>query len=57
VHASVFGLVREEQVGAYATVLGELLRVVPVPGGHMVFWDAYDETADALDAFLKDPGT
>jgi lipase len=57
VHASVFGLVREEQIDAYATVLGELLRVVPVPGGHMVFWDAYDETADALDAFLKDPGT
>jgi lipase len=55
VHAKVFGLVREEQIAAYATVLGDLLRVVAVPGGHMVFWDAYEQTADALQAFLEDP--
>ena len=55
VHADVFGLVREEQIAEYATVLGDLLRVVAVPGGHMVFWDAYDRTADALQAFLEAP--
>jgi lipase len=52
VHANEFGLVREEQITAYATVLGDLLRVVAVPGGHMVFWDAYEQTADALQTFL-----
>ena len=54
VHANVFGLVREEQIAAYATVLGDLFRVVAVPGGHMVFWDAYEQTAAALQAFLED---
>jgi lipase len=57
VHANVFGLVREEQITAYATVLGDLLRVVAVPGGHMVFWDAYEQTADALQVFLEDPSS
>jgi hypothetical protein len=23
-----------------------------VPGGHIVYWDAYEETADALERFL-----
>jgi lipase len=55
VHASEFGLVREEQIAAYTTVLGDLIRVVAVPGGHMVFWDAYEQTADALQLFLEDP--
>ena len=55
VHAGEFGLVREEQLDAYATVLDELLEVVEVPGGHMVFWDAYEETANALERFLEDP--
>jgi hypothetical protein len=26
--------------------------VVPVPGMHMVMWDAFDETADAVADFL-----
>lgn len=52
VHAGTFGLVREEQIEAYATVLGDLIRIVDLPGGHMIFWDAYEQTADALDAFL-----
>ena len=43
---------RDDQVDAYAAALGDLLRVVTVPGGHMVFWDAYDQTADVLQAFL-----
>jgi lipase len=56
VYADQFGLVREEQIEAYRTVLGDLLRIVEVPGGHMVFWDAYDETADAVEDFLEDAG-
>jgi len=27
-----------------------------VPGGHMVIWDAYEETADAVERFLEDAG-
>jgi len=32
--------------------LGALLEVVTVPGGHVVLWDAFDETADAIEQFL-----
>jgi len=53
VHAGEFGLVRAEQLEAYHTVLGELIEIVEVPGGHMVFWDAYEPTADALERFLE----
>ena len=28
------------------------LEIVTVPGRHVVLWDAYDETADAVDRFL-----
>jgi lipase len=52
VHASQFGLVREEQRDEYARVLGERLELVAVPGGHIVYWDAYEETADAVEKFL-----
>jgi lipase len=51
-YASDFGLVRDEQVQAYRSALGGRLRVVTVPGGHMVHWDAWEQTADAIDAFL-----
>lgn len=51
-YANAFGLVRDEQVGSYRAALGELLEVVTVPGGHVVYWDAYDATADALERFL-----
>ncbi len=53
VHAGKFGLVRAEQLEVYATVLGERVEIVEVHGGHMVFWDAYEETADALQRFLE----
>ena len=36
----------------YRRALGELLRVVVVPGGHTVLWDAYEETAAAVEGFL-----
>lgn len=52
VHASQFGLVREEQRAEYAAELGEQLELVAVPGGHDVYWDAYEETAGAVESFL-----
>lgn len=51
-YANRFGLVRDEQVDAYRTALGDRLRVVTVSGGHVVYWDAYEQTADAVDRFL-----
>jgi lipase len=39
-------------VDVYRDGIGDLLRVVDVPGYHSPFWDAFDETADAIDAFL-----
>jgi lipase len=55
VHARQFGLVRDDQIGEYERVLGDLIEVVEVDGGHIVYWDAFDETADAIDRFLQDP--
>ena len=37
---------------AHRAALGDLLEVVVVPGGHTVLWDALDETAEAIAAFL-----
>ena len=54
VHAREFGLVRAEQLEAYATVLGDLIELVEVPGGHMVYWDAWEPTADVVGRFLED---
>jgi lipase len=53
VYAPAYGLVRQEQLDAYGAALGGDLTVVPVPGRHMVIWDAYAETADAVDTFLR----
>ena len=55
VHAGDFGLVREDQLETYERALGDLLQVVEVPGGHIVYWDAFEETAGAVEAFLEDP--
>jgi len=52
VHASQFGLVREEQLEEYVASLGEGLEVLAVPGGHIVYWDAYEQTAGAVEKFL-----
>ena len=30
-------------------------RSITVPGGHIVMWDAFEETADAILGFLDDP--
>lgn len=45
-------LVSIGEVELYRAALGDLLQVVVVPGGHSVLWDAFDETADAIDSFL-----
>ena len=52
VHASQFGLVREEQLAEYVSDLRDRLETVAVPGGHIVYWDAFEETADAIEKFL-----
>ena len=41
---------------AHRAALGDLLEVVVVPGGHTVLWDALDETAEAIAAFLEPLG-
>ncbi len=45
-------LVSVEQLRAWRDALGDLLDVVGVPGGHILLWDAYEETADAVAEFL-----
>jgi lipase len=50
-YAPEFGLVRDRQLEALGAAPGPV-QTVTVPGGHMVFWDAYEQTADAIDAFL-----
>ncbi len=41
-----------EHADAYRNALGDRLELVTVPGGHTVYWDALEETSDALAAFL-----
>ena len=45
-------LLLDEQADAYREAIGDLLRVVEVPGGHTVLWDDFDATADAVEEFL-----
>src|SRR5262245_19547745 len=51
IHAPAYGLVREEQLAAYA----DRVEALAVPGMHILMWDAFDEVADAVEAFLEDP--
>jgi len=41
-----------EKVEEYRAVLGDRLEVVTTPGGHVVYWEAFEETADAIEGFL-----
>jgi lipase len=50
IHAPAYGLVREEQLAAYA---GHA-EILAVPGRHMVMWEAFDEVATAVERFLAD---
>ena len=52
-YAPAYGLVQADQIEAYRTALGDRLRLVEVPGMHMVQWDAFDEVAGAVDSFLS----
>jgi lipase len=52
-YAPAYGLVRADQVEAYHTALGDRLRIVEVPGMHMVQWDAFAEVAAAVEHFLN----
>jgi pimeloyl-ACP methyl ester carboxylesterase len=40
------------EVEHYRAALGDKLEVVVVRSGHSVLWDAFDETADAIEGFL-----
>ena len=51
-HAPAYGLVHAEHVETYRVALGDRLRVVEVPGMHMVQWDAFDEVASAVAHLL-----
>ena len=51
-YAPAYGLVTEEQIEAYRAALGHRLRVVEVPGSHIVQWDAFDEVAGAVEHLL-----
>jgi hypothetical protein len=44
--------VREDQLEEYPATLGGSLELVAVPGGHVVYWDAFEPTADAVETFL-----
>jgi lipase len=48
-----YGLVRPRQIDAYRAALGDRLRIVEVPGMHMVMWDAFEETAAAVAEFIR----
>jgi lipase len=42
----------DELLGPHAEALGDLLRVVRLPAGHTLLWDALDDTAGAVERFL-----
>jgi len=45
-------LTLEEHPDIYRAALGDEFSLVTVPGGHTVYWDALDETNEALATFL-----
>jgi lipase len=45
-------IVRPELRSALARDLGDRLTTVEIDAGHMLYWDAFDETAAALRSFL-----
>jgi lipase len=46
-------LVREQDVAWLRRTFGSALEVARVPGGHIVLWDAFEETAEAVTRFLE----
>jgi lipase len=47
-YSPAYGLVRDEHLALYE-------NAVAVPGMHMLMWEAFDETATAVERFLQDP--
>lgn len=45
-------LVSAAEDEAYRAALGDLFEVVVTPGGHIPLWDAFEETARAVETFL-----
>jgi lipase len=45
-------VVGPRQLARYQRALADRLQVERVPGGHVVLWDAFEETADAAAGFL-----
>lgn len=43
----------DQLLGPHEAALGELLEVVRLPAGHTVLWDALDDTAAAVERFLR----
>lgn len=52
VRGSLTDVVPEEIAQVYLAAAGGLLELATVPGGHNVLWDAFSETADAVERFL-----
>jgi lipase len=50
---SLSKIVSAGEAELYKRALGDELTLVVVPGGHSVLWDAFEETAAAIDAFLE----
>jgi len=52
IHGAESDVVPEVMVELVRDGYGGQIDIVAVPGGHNVLWDAFDETADAVEAFL-----
>ena len=52
VHGADTDVVPEVLVEVVRDGLGDLVEIVVVPGGHHVLWDAFAQTAAAIEAFL-----
>jgi lipase len=53
VRGSQTDVVPEVLADTYREGVGEGVDVVTVPGGHNLLWDAFGETADAVEAFVR----
>jgi hypothetical protein len=45
--------VTEKHLAGLQAWFADNLEAVTVPGGHLVLWDAFAETADAIEAFVS----
>jgi lipase len=52
VRGALTDVVPEALADTYREGVGADVEVVTVPGGHVLLWDAFAETADAIEAFL-----